>query len=363
MDISVRLTHPEATINYLRILFQFWNIANGQDHIKDPNQTIQINGIYDEYLQLEKDHERYAYYIDDGNEEKTIKMTTPPTLEEFIDAITFPVAVAEYHFGGWTVAQRKFTVPKAEIPLEVIEIQNTEDYRRNATLLPIGDKDIGVVQECFKQYRLTNFLGKGNNGSVYRACIGEDCIYAIKIIIIQAMGSIAAHFVHESSIIRQLSENGIGPAYFGSWICKVPSSTSSFPITFGCLVTEMWDGELLPTDCLPNNLIDKLQTQIVKLHALGYLHTDIFLKNVLVKRRNNQIVDVTLNDFGTVRNIEEWKVFYAAGYGNDFFNHNYMMTPQNSQLFLDNNLNINDVIAYPILLDDALIYYLRKNCK
>ena len=127
------------------------------------------------------------------------------------------------------------------------------------------------------------------------------------------------------------------------------------------MVTEEWGGELLRGECLTVNQIQKLKTQIDKIHARGEVHGDIFMKNVRVKRNNGKIVDVTLNDFGTIGAVETWRTILEAS-RQDFFYGNYMQNPENRQLFVDKSLSFEDVLRNPQILDNALVYYLGKTC-
>ena len=295
MEEVVRQELPEDVSLYIETLYEFLRLANGVFLDPDDNeagQTVDIEGVFGEKLRLMKTDGLYSLYVKDADEERLEELDAILSLDQFFDRIKFPVKRVEYMCGNENAAFKDFEPPESAYPLEFIKIQNDAKFQKEAALLHIGDRDVEVIQECFKQYKLTKFLGRGSYGSVFSACIGTRCDYAIKIILLGGpgapLGQPPAVFIRESKIIEQLADIDVGPEFFDAWICELPTG-----LIFGCVVTEMWSGELLRDECLTENQISKLETQIKKIHARGEVHGDIFLKNVLVKRKNGKIVDVT----------------------------------------------------------------------
>ena len=83
----------------------------------------------------------------------------------------------------------------------------------------------------------------------------------------------------------------------------------------GVLASELWDGTL--DDFMHNNdrkvvpklVMDKITTQINRLHSLDHAHLDLHGANVLVKwdSTGKKVTDATITDFGKtthVKNIE-----------------------------------------------------------
>ena len=72
-------------------------------------------------------------------------------------------------------------------------------------------------------------------------------------------------------------------------------------------------------------------------------------------------LSMSLNDFGTIGTVETWRNILEGG-REDFFYGNYMQSSQNKQMFIDKDLTFDNVLDNPQILDNALVYYLRKNC-
>lgn len=357
------LNHQEEVKTYLRILYDFLTVVDDSslgEEDRQVGQSIDLYGVFGELVRLIKVNGLYQSYIRDADQEKGEELDDIPSFVDFLNMVVFPVKKVEYNSGVTVISSRTFKIPAEQLPVEILEFQDDQSFRQRAALLKIGDGDIEVVPECFKDYRLTKFLGKGSYGSVFAACRTNICNYAIKIIMLAggetSLGQVPAVFIREAKIIKRLSELDVGPRFFDAWICKLPSG-----IIFGCLVIEIWDGELQPNECLTLPQIVKVEAQIKKIHALGDMHGDIFLKNVLVKRDKGTIVDVTLNDFGNSAKFEQWRKILSES-REDFFYNNYLESPQNQQLFNDRNISFEDVLDDPRVLDYALVYYLRKKC-
>lgn len=361
--MELALNHPEEIEQYLKILYDFLTVVDdgflGEED-RQVGQSIDISGVFGELVRLIKVGGLYQSYIRDADQEQGEELDDLPSFADLLNMVTFPIKEVEYNSGVTVISSRTFKIPPEQLPIEILEFKDDETFRQKAALLKIGDDDIEVVPECFKAYRLTKFLGKGSYGSVFAACWSNICNYAIKIIMLAggdtSLGQVPAVFIREAKVIKRLSEMDVGPGFFDAWICKLPSG-----IIFGCLVIEIWDGELRRDDCLTPEQIDKLETQIRKIHALGEMHGDIFLKNILVKRSGGKVVDVTLNDFGTIGKVEQWRKILSES-REDFFYNNYLESPQNQQLFEDKNVSFQDVLDDPRVLDYALVYYLRKKC-
>ena len=48
----------------------------------------------------------------------------------------------------------------------------------------LGDSLYGVIDtECLKGYEIKKFINQGASGSVYEACLQDDCKYAVKFLL------------------------------------------------------------------------------------------------------------------------------------------------------------------------------------
>lgn len=212
-----------------------------------------------------------------------------------------------------------------------------------------------VHESCFKGYTLKKILGQGVYGTVAEFCLNDNCDYAVKLVRKDMIMS------NELDVLKELSDNGVGPKFIDSWDC-LSSENPSEPqeddyVTL--IVTEKWDAELPQSVCINEQIIMKLCKQIKVLHSLGYVHGDILEKNVLIRKKDNEIVDATLTDFGTVDKIAVWK--QNPDDVKLFFD--YHITGGLNSYYKDNNITLKDVQADPTHLDKALMWKLRKLCE
>jgi serine/threonine protein kinase len=210
-----------------------------------------------------------------------------------------------------------------------------------------------IHEICLNGYELEKFLANGAFGSVYQACDADgDCNYVVKI---QELEYGLSLWEREVKMSKLLNEYEIGPKFIGAWHCKDDN--------IGMIVCELWDERLPRDECLPDDLVDKIDDQVRILGKLGLVHGDILPKNILIKRdENGEIVDATITDFGSVMTIEAWlqnqitddtiKTFY------EYQNHRKNET---RIFYSDNNITLEEVIEDPTLLDASLVYFL-KNC-
>ena len=238
------------------------------------------------------------------------------------------------------------------------------------------------TQKCMKGYKLERFLSEGGYGVVSQVCgVDGNCKYVIKLQDIRNQSQ-RERWEKEMELTKELSvKYNIGPKFIKTaWTCDEG---------IGAYVAELWSGELKQGACLPRHLIDKLQTQISQLHKMYELPKgsqpgtfpqpddylvdgDIFEKNVLVKKDSQgNIIDVTLNDFGVVKPIREWKnTSYYDEQQNKYrtildmwFNdyvakHGYIM-----EYYNDHHYTFKDVWHNPKIMDYAMIYYIKKHCR
>lgn len=217
-----------------------------------------------------------------------------------------------------------------------------------------------VDHQCLTGYEMKEVLGQGMFGKVAKACFKDSCDYAVKII--------PRHKINpdEIKITKKLWDRyNIGPKFYDAWECD-----DSFYV-----VTELWDGELPQDVCLPNELMQKLCNQVKALHRGGFVHGDIYEKNILVKRdRANRIVDVTLADFGTVvdwgsvKDLEEpddIPKMKAELKVRALYNEYVRQAAADPYLqeFLDKHgISAEDVVREPTLVDHGMLWKLYKMC-
>lgn len=209
------------------------------------------------------------------------------------------------------------------------------DYVIDGTLLngqELSGLDLSIIEEKLKE---AGYIYEGEFGVVYRVCnIDKDCNYVIKI---QKMGDFSVDsggimldskvqsdvndWKREVEVTIEFNKYGVGAKIASAWLCANETKNPDGSIKrelLGIFVSEKWDGNMKDQPCLSRELIDKLENQVNIIHKLGYVHMDIYPKNILCKKNwFGTITDVTLTDFGWVRPIEmakndDWilKTFY-----------------------------------------------------
>lgn len=146
-------------------------------------------------------------------------------------------------------------------------------------------------------FKVVSKLGDGASGKVWEVYNETtDEHFAVK-----EMKSMES-YNHELDMMIELSKNKIGPKFISCF-------TTGFPADKGFIVMELWEGHLEWNERLNRKMLYKLRKQIDKMHKLGLIHGDIVERNILVKRENGKVVDVTLTDFGWTREATFYKKF------------------------------------------------------
>jgi len=275
------------------------------------------------------------------------------------------------------------------IPLSIRRANRVDTFLQNACLndyfldgkvidgQTLSMLDLKTLKERLRE---SGYISEGTYGVVYKVCNkNRNCDFIIKI---QLLGG---YYIKNGEIVAkgQLTESnledwkkevdvtlifnkyGIGSRIVDAWLCANETKVTQYNTKkelFGIFAAEMWSGELKHDECPPKNIIDKLEKQIEKIHSLGYVHGDIFPKNILVKRNKlGLITDATVSDFGLVDTKKNWvndiqhmKTFYkyhvdkynsiTAPYWNDF------------------NYTRDDFMKDPSIMDRDMIYYYKSKC-
>jgi len=151
----------------------------------------------------------------------------------------------------------------------------------------------------------------GAYGTVHEACLADGCSYAVKFQRYRSERE-RARILGEVSTQRVLWEqHAVGPRYVGSWQCAEQRVVA--------IVTELWaGGSLDECEYVPPRVVDRLEAQVRSMHRAGYLHNDMFPRNVLVRRDGyGHIDDATITDFGLASKMpvqgddDEWALARA----------------------------------------------------
>jgi len=236
--------------------------------------------------------------------------------------------------------------------------------KRHKILIPLGtDDEQDVYETCLRGYELQKILGRGGYGSVAASCLAGNCNYAVKMMRSSKVNT------NELNAIKTLSDKNIGAHFIDAWECDAkdipqsPFGDDIDPITL--IVTEKWDGELPKGVCLDEGILVKLCKEIKELHSLGYVHGDILEKNILIRKRENKIIDATLSDFGFVNTIHWWQTTDSFGREGNAVETFYRYHIKNGlgEYYVDNDIELKDVQQDPTYLDKALMWKLWKLCK
>ena len=102
-------------------------------------------------------------------------------------------------------------------------------------------------------------------------------------------------YLSQVSIYKLFSDHEITPTFLFSIATQM----------YGYIATELWHGPLESEDILPPAQIFELKTKLSRMHELGYLHSDLHDKNIIVKIQNGEIQQVALIDFEMILTFAE----------------------------------------------------------
>lgn len=232
---------------------------------------------------------------------------------------------------------------------EINDIQpdNTKLILKSKNSINQRENTLYISKDCLKNYKIKDILGSGAFGTVVVSCLKNDCHYVMKIQKIEDNKSLK-RIEKESEIAEKMSEIEVGPQFYGSWYCEDDG--------IYIIITEKWDDSLNLNEIKTNwkFIYDKLEILINKMHKNGYIHSDIFPKNILVKKdENGNIKDLVLTDFGSAYNINDKQ---KPSNIKKFFDYHYEFFPI---FFEDNDIKLKDVKNDPKLLDQAFLYHLK----
>lgn len=338
-DTSLRIESSVSALSELKILK---DIELSQDV---PNYCVHFQGLHGEWLKITKFFDRDEPYeicyedIDSDGLRILNYCTYLPSLVLIV--IKFVVTKITSMSNGKAVFEKSF-----------VRDQNT---------IKMIDENNYVVfsRECLNDCTLIRPLGRGHFGSVYLAKDNNDKEYAIKLIHLGGpdypiVNGISENFNREVQIIRELDSCGIGPKLYSI------SYHGTIPWMFGIIITDVWSGELKSKDILNQSLVDKLFKQVKAIHKLGYVHGDVFPRNILVKRFDDKVIDITITDFGSADTIAGWKKQLFGQWGVECYER-YLFSKQTKDWICSNNVDLESMREDPSLMDYPFIHHLRDN--
>lgn len=339
------ISNQEDANKTIRTILSFLELTHPNPGIY--NHSVTIDGLYGESCKITKTFNPSYYSIIQND---SMGSTDQRQLSPDNFTTDFIITIADFVVVGVT-----YTISNLIVINKV--------FKRAANSIRLGDKenDIVIPDSCLYGHKLIKPIGDGSFGSIYLTRDAKGLEYAMKIIMLggdedyKMTDGVPEYFVKEMKIITELNNHNIGPKLYKSWYCGDDLHV------FGFVVTERWSGELPKDECLSQLHINKLLTQIRTMHELGYVHGDVFARNILVKRNDNRdIVDVTLTDFGSTDTIDGWKKQLSNEWGNNYYD-KFSMADQTRKYFTDNTITVEMLREDPRYLDFAFLYHLQRN--
>lgn len=259
-----------------------------------------------------------------------------------------------------------------------------KDYVINGRLIDgheLSGLDVTAIEEKLRE---GGYIYEGQFGVVYRVCnIDNDCNYVMKV---QRLGAFTKgkndinlepkvksdldDWTTEVNVTIEFNKYGVGAKLASAWLCENEFENPDGSIKrdlLGIMVSEKWDGNMENQPCLSRELLDKLENQVNIIHKLGYVHMDIYPKNILCKKNwFGTITDVTLTDFGWVRPIEMVKI--RRDWLDIMYKYHVIDPPQYGRYYYNGTITKSLPITRgkfyddPRLMDFDLIYTWKYQC-
>ena len=197
----------------------------------------------------------------------------------------------------------------------------------------IKEMNIILRMGCMYDYAIEKIIGRGSFGSVMTACIRktnyitEDCAYTIKLQLTTT--SIQADvYASEVYIMRQLTND---PKWTGVRMIAACSTGDTGniiqqkerDIAGGIIIMDRYTADMsrfIVNEMNVHDIINQLSPQIKILHDLGYIHWDLFRKNVLY-RDTAGVFTYSIADFGVARESTRDPYQPEYYYNRYYFNH------------------------------------------
>lgn len=195
----------------------------------------------------------------------------------------------------------------SELRRRINDLVTKKAYVKNAVWIPL---DSPQQSECVKQLNrwvLRSEISTGGFGVVHRVCrkgFRRKCKFIMKV---QSLGSQREAFENEVALLKKFGEKGISPKLVEAWECKFrirlpgarklindPQAVLEATTELGYFVMEEWKGDLisliLKQQGLYRSQLEAIIEVIKKLHKEGYVHRDLFLRNIVWRKRRKKLI-------------------------------------------------------------------------
>ena len=277
----------------------------------------------------------------------------------------------------------------------------------------IGNFAIRIDESCIRndKYKNIKYISSGGYGSVYNLYhnqLKENIVVKIAFLY---KSRLEKEFNEETNLQKRMNELGIGPKILATKICSIDSIQSrseynhkeiedkkkrkisvwygipnQFQKKVGLIFMNKWDGDLLHKNYMffksnAEIITSTILKQIFTLHKYNYIHLDIHARNILYRKKDSKLINITISDFGlmmkynlqrltpTVRESKDFN-FYTNIFMQDYpiyfnalqayFGQRFESVLKHDPTYLDFAYLFSKTILKP-QLKTSLIYLLKNN--
>lgn len=236
----------------------------------------------------------------------------------------------------------------------------------------VRDMNLLLSMDCLRGYAIEKVIGQGSFGSIITACrrlngySTNDCNYIVKLQLTNKLSGKMNVFKEEVTVLKELNEmtrwNGVRLLE----ACETDSENiiqkGDISVSGNVIVMDLWDGDITNYKVtLENvhNLLEQLSEGIHTLHLLGYVHWDLFRKNVLYKRNPGTGTDrFSITDFGMTRDVK-YPPYSPRYYYNEYYFNVYTEEVLKGELYI--TPEILQSLRYKGIVDYIIMYSILRD--
>lgn len=236
----------------------------------------------------------------------------------------------------------------------------------------IRDMNLLLSMDCLSGYAIEKVIGQGSFGSIITACrrtqgySTDDCNYIVKLQLTNKASGKMNVFKEEVTVLTELNSL---PSWTGVRLLEACETNSENIIQKGdiivpgnVIVMDRWDGDITDykvTRENVHNLLEQLSGNIRSLHRLGYIHWDLFRKNVLYKAFPGKGTDqFSITDFGMTRDIK-YPPYSPHYYYNEYYFNVYTEQVLTGELYI--TADILRGLKYKGIVDYIIMYSILRD--
>lgn len=265
--------------------------------------------------------------------------------------------------------KKQFFTPRKSLPgtLPVTPMKSLVRYDDR-----IKDMNLLLSMDCLRGYAIEKVIGRGSFGSIITACkrlngySTDDCNYIVKLQLDnKAMGKMNV-FKEEVAVLTELNSMSKWTGVRLLEACETDSENSiqkgTVSVSGNVIVMDRWDGDISNYKVTKeniHNLLEQLSEGIHTLHLLGYIHWDLFRKNVLYKSFPGSGTDqFSITDFGMTRDVK-YPPYSPHYYYNEYYFNAYTEQVLTGELYI--TADILRGLKYKGIVDYIIIYSILRD--